>query len=190
MERPGPMIEFQEYSDEAFPEPLRLQALCFLRITWPEGFTGPNRFRDQITDPGLRPHHLVFVAGSQLVSHLEIITTTVTVNGAEYEVQSPTSVMTYPAFRGDGWSTRLNLRAAERIDKSDADIGLLMCAPALIDFYRRAGWSHAWRATIVAGPEGHTWTCDDVLLTRATSTRSARFLADLEHHPLRIAKEW
>ena len=65
-----------------------------------------------------------------------------------------------------------------------------MCAPALIDFYRRAGWSHAWRATIVAGPEGHTWTCDDVLLTRATSTRSARFLADLEHHPLRIAKEW
>jgi hypothetical protein len=183
-------IEFHEYSDGDLPEPLRLQALCFLRILWPEGFTGPNRFRDQITDPGLRPRHLLYAAGTQLVSHVEVITTTVTVNEIEYRVQSPTSVLTYPAFRGEGWSTRLNTEAAERIDTGGADIGLLLCAPDLIKFYGRAGWIHASEATVVAGPDGGTWTSDDVLLTRPTSPKSKRFLEDLRHHPMRIADEW
>lgn len=57
-----------------------------------------------------------YAAGTQLVSHLEIITTTVTVNQIDYQVQSPTSVMTYPAFRREGWSSRLSRQAAERID--------------------------------------------------------------------------
>lgn len=190
MSEPGPAIEFQEHSDADLPESLRLQVLSFLRIVWPDGFTGPNRFRDQITDPRLRPHHLLFAAEAQLVSHLEIITTTVTVNQVEYEVQSPTSVMTYPSFRGEGWSTRLNRHAAERIDNNGADVGVLMCSPELVAFYDRTGWTHEPAATVVAGPEGHTWESDDALLVRATSTMSARFLEDLRHHPMRVLNEW
>lgn len=183
-------IQFREYADRELPEPIRLQALCFLRIVWPGGFTGANRFRDQITNPELRPHHLLFVAGTQLISHLEIITTTVTVNQTEYLVQSPTSVMTYPAFRGEGWSTRLNLRAAEKIDRGGADVGVLMCAPELVNLYSRAGWKHEPGATIVAGSDGESWTSSDVLLTRSTSPRSRMFLEGLRHHPLRVASEW
>ena len=37
--------------------------------------------------------------------------------------------MTYPAFRGEGWSTRLNGQAAEQINNGGAHIGVLMCAP-------------------------------------------------------------
>jgi len=129
-------------------------------------------------------------AGTQLVSHLELITTTVTVDGGRYRVQSPTSVLTYPAFRGAGWSTRLNQEAAARIDRSDADIGILMCRADLIDFYRQTRWTHAAGASIIAGPDTDTWESDDVLMTRSTSTRSAQFLKSVRHHPVRVASEW
>ena len=184
------VIEFREYSDHDLPEVLQLQVLCFLRIVWPDGFAGPNRFRHQITDPELHPRHLLYSAGSQLVSHLELITTMVSVNHRQYRVQSPTSVLTYPAFRGEGWSTRLNLEAAARIDSSGADIGVLMCGPDLIDFYRRAGWTHAVGARIVAGPDGATWTSQDVLMTRPTSPNSSKFVEDLDRHSMRVATEW
>ncbi len=183
-------IQFHEYADPDLPEPLRIQVLDFLRIVWPEGFTGPNRFRDWTTEPDKAPRHLLYAAGTQIVSHLELITTTVTVNTVEYRVESPTAVLTYPAFRGEGWSGRLNMLAVEAIDVSGADIGVLTCAPALIGFYRRAGWTYAAGASIVAGPDGATWTSDDVLLTRPTSPSSARFLHDIKTHPMRIVDEW
>lgn len=190
MSEEAEVIQFREYADQDLPEALKLQVLCFLRIVWPDGFTGPNQFRDQITDPDLHPHHLLYAAGEQLVSHLELITTTVTVNGGQYRVQSPTSVLTYPAFRAAGWSTRLNREAAARIDSGDADVGVLMCRADLIDFYRRTGWTHASGASIVAGPDGDTWTAEDVLMTRSTSPRSAQFLENVRHHPMRVASEW
>lgn len=113
-------IQFHEYTDPDLPWPLRIQVLDFLRIVWPEGFTGPNRFRDSTTDPDKNPRHLLYAAGTQLVSHVELITTTVTVNNVTYRVKSPTAVLTYPAFRGEGWSSRLNALAGEEIDTSDA----------------------------------------------------------------------
>jgi hypothetical protein len=183
-------IRFREYSDANLPEPLRIQVLSFLRIVWPEGFIGPNRFRDWITKPHMQAHHLLYAAGTQLVSHLEIITATVTVNHVQYRVLSPTTVLTYPAFRREGWSSRLNARAAERIDNSTADIGVLTCTPNLIDFYSRAGWTLAPGAASVAGPDGYTWTSNDVLLTRPTSAKSTRFLEDLKQHPMRVVDEW
>jgi hypothetical protein len=164
--------------------------LDFLRIVWPGGFTGRNRFRDWTTGPAMMPHHLLYAAGKQLISHLEVITTTVVVSNVDYRVASPTAVLTYPAFRREGWSGRLNARAAELIDASDAKIGLMTCAPHLIDCYRRAGWTHALGTPIIAGPDGATWASDDVLLARPTSPSSARFLREIKDHPLRIGDEW
>ena len=183
-------IQFHEYPDPDLPDVFRIQVLDFLRIVWPDGFTGVNRFRDWTTDPVMKPHHLLYAAGRQLISHIEVVTTTASVNNVKYRVASPTAVLTYPAFRGEGWSSRLNARAAELIDASAAEIGLLTCAPNLIHFYRRAGWTHAQGTPIIAGPDGGTWTSDDVLLTRPTSPDSARFLREIRDHPLRVADEW
>jgi|SRR5215469_1672397 len=183
-------IQFHEYPDADLPEVFRIQVLDFLRIVWPGGFTGVNRFRDWTTNHAMKPHHLLYAADRQLISHVEVITATVSVNSVEYLVASPTAVLTYPAFRGEGWSSRLNARAVELVDASDADIGLLTCAPNLIDFYIRAGWTHAQGTPIIAGPNGATWTSDDVLLTRPISPGSARFLRDIKDHPLRVADEW
>ena len=183
-------IRFAEYTDSELPDLLRAQVLAFLRIVWPDGFVGPNRFRSWTSHPSMTPFHQLYVAGSQLVSHLEIVTVPVTVNDRQYRAVSPTAVLTYPAFRGEGWSSRLNAAAVRWIDDSDADIGLLTCSHDLIGFYSRAGWTHAREATIVAGPEGETWVSDDVLLTRSLGERSRQPLLDLRQHPLRVQDEW
>src|SRR5215472_9491980 len=173
-------IQFHEHPDADLPEVFRIQVLDFLRIVWPGGFAGPNRFRDWTTDPAMKPYHLLYAAGQQLISHLEVVTTTVSVNAVEYRVVSPTAVLTYPAFRGEGWSSRLNVRAVELVDASGADIGMLTCAPNLIGFYSRAGWVYAHGTSIIAGPDEATWTSQDVLLTRPTSPNSARFLREIK----------
>ncbi|WP_327639317.1 GNAT family N-acetyltransferase [Kribbella sp. NBC_00482] len=183
-------IELRECADEHLPEVLKAQVVSFLRIIWPEGFTGPNRFRDWTSRPDLRPHHLLYAAGSQLVSHLEIITTTVSVGGEQYVVQSPTAVMTFPAFRGEGWAGRLVAAAVARIDAGQADVGVLTCGPHLVEFYSRAGWELAPGASILAGADGSTWVSDDLLLTRSVGPRSAAFRASLREHPMRVADEW
>lgn len=183
-------IEFAEFMDSQLPDVLRVQVLDFLRIVWPEGFVGPNRFRNWTSHPSMSPFHQLYAAGSQLVSHLEIVTVIVNVNDREYRAVSPTAVLTYPAFRGEGWSSQLNAAAVRWIDGSDADLGLLTCSPDLIDFYSRAGWDHAQEAIIVAGQEGATWVSDDVLLTRSLGERSRQPLLDLQRHPLRVQDEW
>jgi len=188
-EAEGP-IEFAEYTDSELPDLLRAQVLAFLRIVWPDGFVGPNRFRNWTSHPSLKPFHQLYAAGSQLVSHLEVVTVPFTVNDRRYRAVSPTAVMTYPEFRGEGWSSRLNAAAVRWIDTSDADLGLLTCSPELIGFYAKAGWTHAQDATIVAGPDGATWVPDDVLLTRSLGERSRQPLNDLRQHPLRVQDEW
>ena len=188
-EAEGP-IEFAEYTDSELPDLLRAQVLAFLRIVWPDGFVGPNRFRTWTSHPSLKPFHQLYAAGSQLVSHLEVVTVPFTVNDRRYRAVSPTAVMTYPEFRGEGWSSRLNAAAVRWIDTSDADLGLLTCSPELIGFYAKAGWTHAQDATIVAGPDGATWVPDDVLSTRSLGERSRQPLNDLRQHPLRVQDEW
>jgi len=183
-------IQFGEYVDADLPDFIRIQVLSFLRIVWPEGFTGPNRFRDWTSRSDLAPYHLIYAGGSQLVSHVEIVTTTVTVNKTPYLVKSPTAVLTFPTFRGEGWAGRLIAAAVSHIDSSGADVGVLTCAPRLIDFYTRLGWTLAGGTAIMAGPDGATWTSADVLLTRSTGPRSDNFLRDIQSHPMRVADEW
>lgn len=124
------------------------------------------------------------------MSHLELVTVTVRVDGHEYRAVSPTAVLTYPAFEGEGWSLRLNAAALDWIDRSGADVGLLTCAPKLVSFYTRAGWEFVEGATIVAGPDEASWESDDVLLTRSLGERSQQLLSGLKLHPLRVSSEW
>lgn len=185
-----PRIDFREYSDLELPEVIRAQVLAFLRIVWPAGFTGPLRFRGWTSHPALDAYHLLYAADVQLVSHLEIITTTVSVGEQSYGVQSPTAVMTYPAFRGEGWAGRLVAAATSRIDRGAAEVGVLTCRPDLVGFYERTGWELVRGATIVAGPDSGPWTSDDVLLIRPTGARSAEFRAAIQAYPMRVADEW
>ncbi|MGH3501009.1 MAG: GNAT family N-acetyltransferase [Nocardioidaceae bacterium] len=189
-EEVGPAIAFQEHSDADLPDVLRAQVLSFLRIVWPEGFMGPLRFRDWTSEPDQDAYHLLYAADSVLVSHLEIITTTVCVGGERFGVQAPTAVMTYPAFRGEGWASRLVAEAASRIDRGAAEVGVLTCGRGLVEFFERSGWEPIPQTTIIAGPDGETWQSDDVLLMRSTGPRSSEFHTAVQNYPMRVADEW
>jgi hypothetical protein len=66
-------VRYVEFESADLPPVLRYQVLSFLRIVWPEGFTGALRYRDWITNPAYKPHHLLYVAGDLVLSHLEIV---------------------------------------------------------------------------------------------------------------------
>jgi GNAT superfamily N-acetyltransferase len=183
-------ITYAEYAAGELPDVLRLQVLDFLRIVWPDGFVGPNRFRDAITRPELSWRHLIFAARDQLISHLELVRTEVDHAGASYRIVSPTGVLTYPAFRGEGWMSRLLAAAMRRIDGEDCDAGLLFCRPGLVDFYARAGWAPVPDVAVVAGPDGATWVSSESVLIRPVGERGDDLRRSLAGSTLRIADEW
>src|SRR5213593_1257927 len=90
----------------------------------------------------------------------------ITHGGASYRILRPSGVLTYPAFRGEGWMRSLLERAGRLIDEADCDAGLLFCRPSMIDFYSRSGWEPVPGASIVAGPDDATWEVTDAVLIR------------------------
>ncbi|SDS38301.1 GNAT family N-acetyltransferase [Actinopolymorpha singaporensis] len=126
---------FVEFADDALPAELRWQVLSFLRIVWPEGFTGDLRYRDWITRAEYQPYHLLYVADSLVVSHLEIVDHEVGCDGVTYQAQALTSVLTFPPFRREGWASRLVATACRRIEAGDGDLGLICCSPEKVGFY-------------------------------------------------------
>jgi hypothetical protein len=57
----GGVAELMVHADDELPASLRCQVLSFIRVVWPEGFLGPNRRRDWITDPRMHPRHFTYV---------------------------------------------------------------------------------------------------------------------------------
>lgn len=123
------IVKFVEYSDDALPAGLKWQILSFLRIVFPDGFVGADRYRDQITQPKYRPHHLLYVANDLVVSHVEVVHRQIEHAGATYRACAPTGVLTFPSFRREGWGGKLVRLAADRIEASGVDLGLICCAP-------------------------------------------------------------
>ena len=184
-------IEFVEFDDAALPELLRSQVLSFLRLQWPEGFTGELRYRDWITRSDLTPYHLLYVAHGLVVSHLELIRVTVEHEGVSYKVRSPTTVLTYPSFQGEGWAKKLVTEAVRRIDASDADLGIVYCNPDLEGFYASCGWTPMPGARTVVGPEPtEAEESTDMMLMRFVTDKGQRGRDSFLRSPLWITDEW
>jgi aminoglycoside phosphotransferase (APT) family kinase protein len=131
------IVRFVEYSDDALPDGLKWQILSFLRIVFPDGFVGANRYRDTITQPKHHPHHLLYVANDLVVSHVEVVHRQIEHEGATYTACAPTGVLTFPSFRQEGWGGKLVRQAACRIEASGVDLGLICCGPKNVGFYVR-----------------------------------------------------
>ncbi|TWD82756.1 acetyltransferase (GNAT) family protein [Kribbella amoyensis] len=147
-------VQLVEFDDGALPPLLKYQVLSFLRIVWPDGFTGSLRHRDWITNPEYDPHHMLYIAGDLVVSHLEVVHRDVTPEGVTYRAYAPTSVLTFPPFRREGWAGKLVEKASRWIEESDADLGLICCEPESQGFYaRNSGWDPVPEARIVVGDD-------------------------------------
>ena len=86
--------------------------------------------------------HAILSISGEHVSHAGLLRRTIRVGSREITVGGVSAVTTRPAWRHNGYSTRL-LRHVEGTLRSELDIpfALLECEPRMVSFYRRLCWN-------------------------------------------------
>lgn len=115
------MIQQLTYPQDQLPARLKCQILAFLRINYPEGFTGVNRLRDWISSPDTHPVSIMLVEAGILISHTEVLWKELEHGGQRYKAYGLSGVFTYPAFRGQGYGQQIVELGTAYIDASDGD---------------------------------------------------------------------
>ncbi len=146
------MLRQKVYPITELPSTLRLQILSSLRQTGPDGFVEEQQVLDWVAHQENHPVHLVLVQDSVLISHAEIVWKQLNYGDEIYKVYGLSGVFTLPAWRGRGYGRQIVAAATAYIRASDADLGLLWCAPELRAFYVRYGWQAMSRLQTLIGP--------------------------------------
>jgi predicted N-acetyltransferase YhbS len=142
-------IEDRTYRRPDFPRHLEQQALDFIRIVWSDGFMDEDRFRERMHEVPDDTTHFVRVAGSLLVSHVQVIPITVDGRDRPVLLGGVSGVLTYPQFRGEGHGSAVLRKAAEHIGTTGIDLGMLFCDPDTAPFYEALGWRALARGRVV-----------------------------------------
>lgn len=135
------MVEQRFFTDDDFPAALKCQVLSFQRIVWWEGFAGELRLRDWIHQKDSHPVHFVIFEQHVLICYAGVVWKHLQHAGEAYKTYGLTGVLTYPAFRRQGYGRRIVDAATAYILRSDADLALFTCNPSRRDFYSASGWS-------------------------------------------------
>jgi len=155
-------IEEHTYLRPDLPRLIEQQVLDFGRVAWSDGSLTEDRFRDRMHEVPEETTHFVRSAGSLLVSHVQVIPIALDGRDGQLLIGGVSSVMTYPAFRGEGHASALLQRSAEHIEATGMSLGMLFCDHDTIPFYGRLGW-HALergRVHVRHDPDGE----DDVMV--------------------------
>ncbi len=178
------MVELQIYPDEQFPPELKCQALSFLRVFYPGGFTGENRLRDWITPARFHPLHYSLVESGLLISHAEVVWKTLEHAGETYLTYGLTSVFTYPSFQGQGYGLQVVLAATDAVCASPADIAMFHCDPSLKLFYERCGWVAMEGTPTYLGDPSNPELSDELLMMRFLSDKGKAGRPAFQQFPL------
>lgn len=96
---------------------------------------------------------VVYANDGRICSHAALLRRQCLVNGEAIAVAGIGSVATHPEFRGQGFATAALLRAKEVLQSSDAEIGVLFCAPKNVSFYERLEWRKFDGDVLIAQPD-------------------------------------
>lgn len=158
------MAELLTFTSAEFPENLKWQAVSFLRVQWPDGFTGENRLRDWVTREDDHPIHIVLVEKDILISHTNVVWKYLDHDGEIYKAYGLTGVFTFPSFRGQGYASQVIAAGTAYIQKSDADIAMLYCDESLGNLYANQGWLPMELSTTYIGTKEQPELVDDEIL--------------------------
>lgn len=184
------MVEEHAYTSADYPADLKCQTLSFLRMEWPEGFVGDNRLRDWITQASDHPLHLVLVEAGILISHLNVVWKDLDHAGLTYKTYGLTGVFTYPAFRKQGYGSRLVASGTDSIRASDADIAMFHCDFHLRNFYAQHGWEPLDQArTYIGPPEAPVLVKDEILMMQFLSTKGQQGRTTFERQPIYFSSD-
>lgn len=185
------MIEKLVVPHTILPAHLKCQIMSFIRIEWADAFTGPNRLRDWIADPGDHAVSLMLVENGILQSHAEVVWKCLDHVGERYKVYGLTGVFTYPAFRRQGYGRQVVEMATSYIKGSDADLGMFHCAPHLRGFYEKCGWLAMDHAVTLFGPRDHPSVSKELMMTLFLTEKGKSGRTSIENIPLYFgSKTW
>jgi GNAT superfamily N-acetyltransferase len=173
------------FTSADFPESLKCQTLSFLRVQWPGGFIGENRLRNWVTKEADHPIHLVLVEEDILISHTNVVWKYLDHEGIRYKAYGLTGVFTYPAFRREGFGSRIIAAGTDYISQSDADIAMLYCDHSLRNFYAQHGWIHIDRSiSYIDSADGPVLVDDEILMMQFISDKGQQGRISFECQPI------
>ena len=183
------MIQELIYPDNEIPPQWKCQILCFLRMMWPKGFMGENRLRDWISTEDNHSISIMLVEQNILISHTEVVWKYLDHAGETYKAYGLSGVLTYPAFRGQGYGKRIVERGTAYIDASDADIAMFHCDKSLKEFYMRCGWIPMETAVTYVGPKTNPYVSNELLMMRFYSEHGKKSRPAFETIPFYFGED-
>jgi hypothetical protein len=185
------MPELLTFTSANFPENLKWQAVSFLRVQWPDGFTGENRLRDWVTREDDHPIHIVLVEHGLLISHTNVVWKYLDHDGETYKAYGLTGVFTFPSFRGQGCASQVIAAGTTYIQKSDADIAMLYCNVSLRNLYARQGWiSMDTSISSIGTKEQPELVDDEILMMLFLSKKGKEGRLALETKPIHFGGDY
>jgi len=123
-----------------------------------------------------RPDWTWLIASPEPAAFYHLVERTVRMDGAEIRVAGLNNLVTLPAHRGRGAASELLRRTQPHwFDKLGAQMGLLLCADALLPFYTRLGWQRSHATVTFAQPRGaRAWAANCMLLDPSRRPASCR----------------
>ncbi len=181
------MIKQHIFESQDVPEKFKYQILSFVRIEWPELFSGNLRLRDWTTKPEMHPVTFLLEEEGVLISRLEVVWSLLRHAGEEYKVYGLSGVFTYPAFRKQGYGLQLVQSAKDSIEqKGDADIVLLHST--LKGFYEKAGFERVDNLVTLVGDPQNPERNDETGFMLFLSKKGQRGRSSFETEPVYVGE--
>jgi aminoglycoside 2'-N-acetyltransferase I len=137
-------------------KPLNRLQIDFIR-QWGDHFFGslPMTTEYRWTGANETRFNVFIYKDDEIVSRLRIISRKAQIDGEDVQFAGIGGVMTRPAHQRNGFAT-LALHEGERLmfQALNARLGILLCLPELLSFYRRFGWRRAECPVTFEQPEG------------------------------------
>jgi GNAT superfamily N-acetyltransferase len=146
------MIRQLVYPEIILPSIWQGQIFSFLRLSWPEGFYDYSPSPPGLTHSANHPCHFILADRSCLISHAQVVWKYLKHEGQVFRAYGLAGVFTRPKYRSHGYGHQIVQAATAYICRSEADVALLWCEPALKKFYARSGWLAQEKAVTLVGP--------------------------------------
>lgn len=178
------MPTLSRFTNDDLPDHFAHQIRDFIRIHWFDAFQ--YDLRAPAVSHDLKPVYFVVTEGPALFSHASVVTRSVECNGRTYACGGLSAVLTYPAFRRNGYATQVVRAATEHLSASPFDVALLWTSPDKKPFYARFGWEHHPGIRTFTGQRASPAFHDAFPMIRFLSDRARENRADFETHQVHV----
>jgi predicted acetyltransferase len=184
------MLKQKIYKTGELPSDIKWQVLSFLRIQWPEGFQGANRFRNWITEESLYPVSFVRMENDLLLSYAEIVWKNLEHCGVMFKTYGLTGIFTYPSFRSEGHGLSVVKAAKQYIEKQkDGDVTFFTTMTK--GFYEKAGFIRMERVKTLYGDKSKPKSSPETAYMLFLSEKGKRARQHFETKPVYFGtKTW